>query len=193
MIRPATLHALANLRALPHARGGVAALEFALCAPILCLIFAGTADLGMVLYTKFKLDAAASAATNYAVINASSVNSTNGATLASNLASIVETSEGTSFANGTVVVNNGPSDTISGGTISAGGTASNADSCYCPTGSPTSVTWGSAVSCGSSCAGGGYAGKFVVVTASRTYTPIFSSYGIVKNGTISVGAAAQVQ
>lgn len=172
---------------------GAAALEFALCMPILCTILAGTTDLGMVLLTQFKLDAATSAATNYAVINGSSVNSTSGASLATNLATLVETSEGSGFASGAVVVNGGPSATINGGTITSGGTAANADSCYCPSGSAASLTWGSAVACGSGCPSGGYAGKFVTVVANRTYTPIFSSYGIVRSGTISASAVVQVR
>ena len=39
----------------------------------------------------------------------------------------------------------------------------------------------------------GYAGKFVTITATRQYTPIFSGYGIVQNDTITTSAAVQVQ
>jgi len=82
---------------------------------------------------------------------------------------------------------------MSGDTIALGGTASNADSCYCPAGSGSSLTWGSTFTCGNSCSAGGLAGKFVAITASRTYTPIFSSYGIVKNGTLSATAVVETQ
>jgi Flp pilus assembly protein TadG len=184
-----------SLRAFVGDRRGVAAVEFALVTPIFCLLLAGIVDLGGALYTKFKLDAAVTAGTNFAQVNAGNVSSANGQTLANNIATIVETSQGASWADDGVVVNDGPAATVSGGTSSTSGTASNADLCYCPTGTPGSFTWGSAVTCGSACPGlnTGYAGKFVTITASHGYTPIFSSYGIVQNDTISASAAVQVQ
>lgn len=174
---------------------GMAMVEFALLTPVLCLLLAGVIDLGGALYTKFKLDSAVSAGANYAQVNASNVNSTNGGSLATNIATIVETSEGAGFANDTVVVNDGPTTSITGGTASTSGTASNADLCYCPSGTAGSFTWGSSTTCGTACSGSntGFAGKFVTITANRTYTPIFSSYGIVQNDTITATAAVQVQ
>lgn len=176
-------------------RRGVAAVEFALLTPVFCLLLAGIVDLGGALYTKFKLDSAVTAGANYAQINAGNVSSTNGQTLATNIATIVETSQGSGWADDGVVVNDGPSASVSGGTASTSGTASNADLCYCPTGAPGAFTWGSSTTCGSACPGTntGYAGKFVTITATRQYTPIFSSYGIVQNNTISAAAAVQVQ
>jgi Flp pilus assembly protein TadG len=176
-------------------RRGAAAVEFALVTPIFCLLLAGIVDLGGALYTKFKLDAAVTAGANFAQLNASNVTAANGQTLANNIATIVEASEGASWADGGVVVNDGPTTTVSGGTATSSGTAANADLCYCPTGTPGSFTWGSSATCGNACPGTntGYAGKFVTITASHSYTPIFSSYGIVQNGTITASAAVQVQ
>jgi len=174
-------------------RRGVAAIEFALVTPLFCLLLAGVVDLGGALYTKFKLDSAVTAGANFAQINAANVGSANGQTLANNIAAIVESSEGSSWANDTVVVNDGPTTTISSGTSTTSGTASNADACYCPTGTASSATWGSSTTCGSACAGGGYAGKFVVITANQTYTPIFTNYGIVHDNTIATSAMVQVQ
>jgi Flp pilus assembly protein TadG len=174
-------------------RRGIAAVEFALLTPVFCLLLAGVIDLGGALYTKFKLDAAVTAGANYAQINASSVNSSNGQTLANNIATIVETSQGSGWADDGVTVNNGPTTAVTSGTATPSGTAANADACYCPSGTVGSFTWGSSATCGSSCAGGGYAGKFVTITATKTYTPIFSSYGIVQNDTITATAAVQVQ
>ncbi len=174
---------------------GVAAVEFALLTPVFCLLIAGVVDLGGALFTKFKLDAAVTAGANFAQVNASNVSSTNGQTLANNIATIVETSEGSGWANDDVVVNDGPSTTVSSGTSTTSGTAANADLCYCPSGTPSSFTWGSSATCGSACSGTdtGYAGKFVTITATKTYTPIFSGYGIVQNDTITASAAVQVQ
>ncbi|REF88043.1 TadE-like protein [Methylovirgula ligni] len=174
-------------------RAGVSAVEFALLAPIFCLLLAAAADFGGVLYVKFGLESAVSAAANYALLNASNVNSTNGGALATNLATIVESERAANWANGSIIVNNGPSATINSGAISSGGTAANANVCYCPTGSGASVTWGGAVTCGSTCASGGLAGKFISIVATRVYSPMFSSYGIVKNGAISSTAVAETQ
>lgn len=174
-------------------RAGATAVEFAIVVPLLTLLFAGIADFGNVLFQRFRLDSSVSAAANYAIVNAASVSSTGGATLASNAATILESAQGSSYANATVVVNNGPSTTITGGTASNSGTASQADGCYCPTGSASSITWGSATTCGAACPSGGLAGKFVTVVASRTYNPLFASYGIVQNGTISASTIVQVQ
>jgi Flp pilus assembly protein TadG len=182
-----------RLRAFSQARAGTAAVEFALFMPLFGLLVAGVVDLGGALWIKFKLDSAVTAGANYAQLNASNVGSTNGQALANSIATIVESSEGSSWANDTVTVNNGPATTVSSGSSTTSGTASNADACYCPTGTATSVTWGGSSTCASSCTGGGYAGKFVVITATQTYTPIFSSYGIVQNDTITASSMVQLQ
>ncbi len=174
-------------------RRGASAVEFALLAPIFLLLLAAAVDFGGVLYIKFGLENAVSAAANYALQNASSVNATSGSSLATSLAAIVQSERAANWANGSIVVNNGPTAAISGGKVTSSGTAANANSCYCPTGSGASVTWGATASCGSTCAAGGLAGKFVTIVATRTYTPMFSSYGIVKNGTISSTAVAETQ
>jgi Flp pilus assembly protein TadG len=171
----------------------MAAVEFALFLPLFGLLVAGVVDLGGALWIKFKLDSAVTAGANYAQLNASNVSSTNGQALANSIATIVESSEGSSWANDTVTVNDGPATAVTSGSATTSGTASNADACYCPTGTATSVTWGSSATCASSCAAGGYAGKFVVITATQTYTPIFTSYGIVQNDTITASSMVQVQ
>lgn len=173
---------------------GIAALEFAMVAPVFFILFTGMTDLGHGLYMRVRLEAAVAAATNYALVNANSVNSTSaGTTLATAIASLVTTSNGGTVPNATIVLNDGQTVQVSGGTQTVGGTAANADSCYCPTGSPPNWTWGSAVSCGAACTGGGTAGKFVTITASYSYTPLLSFAGFGPGGTITVDAVAQTQ
>ncbi len=123
------------------------------------------------------------------------VTSANGlaTSLASNIATVITTSNADAVASGTVVVNNGPRVAVTAGTSSSSGTATNADSCYCPAGSPTSWTWGNAVTCGNDCPGGGLAGKFVTLTLGYSFTPLLSSFGIVQDGTITAGAMVQTQ
>jgi len=166
-------------------KSGASAVEFAMVVPIFLLLLVGIADFGGALYVKFGLNSIVSAAANYALVSNASVSSSSGAGLASNLASIVSNARGTNWANGTVVVNNGPSATITSGTVSSSGTASNADLCYCPVKSSSGITWGTATACASTCGSGGIAGKFVTIVASKSYSPIFSSYGLVRNGVIS--------
>lgn len=181
------------LRALAD-RGGSAAVEFSLLLPVFCLLLVGSIDYGGVVYTKFRLNAAVSAGANYALVNASSVSSTGGTSLASSIASIMGLSSTSATTSATIVVNNGPTATSSGGTTTPSGTASNADSCYCPTISGTTITWGSAQTCGATCASGsGIAGKFVSIAAQQTYTPSFSNYGIVASNTITSWAVVQAQ
>jgi hypothetical protein len=164
----------------------VSAVEFALIAPIFGVILAGAIDIGGALFTQFGLNAAVSAGANYAMVNGSSTTSTAAGSLAMTIGDIVAGSQGSNWATATVVVNNGP-------TNSGGGSASNADSCFCPTGtSAASIAWGGALTCGSACSGGGVAGKFVAIQASRTYAPFFPVYDFI-SGTQQITASMVVQ
>jgi len=176
-----------------RSRSAIAAVEFAFIMPVFLILFIGIADLGLMLVEDYRLDQAVAAGAEYAAINASSVNSTSGATLASSIATAVENANGTAWANDTVVVNDGPSETITNGTATAGGTAANANSCYCPTGSPPSWSWGTAATCGSSCSGGGTAGKFVTITATATYTPLLTLYHFITSSTLQQSAVVETQ
>ena len=183
-----------SLRQLPTwGNAGAAMIEFAIIAPIFCLLIAGMVDLGIVLITKSRLDNAVSSASNYALVNASNADSVNGAGLAGAIASIVSSSRGPGWADSIVVVNNGPSAAIINGTPALGGNPVDADSCYCPIGSPPDWTWGAAVPCGSDCPGGAMAGKFVTIRASRAFHTLFFNYGIVRDGAIATSALVQVQ
>lgn len=172
---------------------GASAVEFALLLPVFALLLVGVIDYGGVLYKKFRLNSAVSAGANFALVNATSVSSSGGATLASSIASIMGISNTADTTQGTIVVNNGPTATFSSGSTVASGTAANADSCYCPTLSGSALSWGSAQTCGASCTGGGFAGKFVTIVARQNYTPSFSNYGLVQNGLISSSVVVQTK
>ena len=169
-----------------RADGGASAVEFALLVPIMLLLLGQMLDFGFNLVMRFSVTQAVSASSNYAVINGTSVSSTGGATLAQSLATLVPTA-----IDVTVTINNGPTATRTSGTS---GTASNANVCYCPSISGGGVSWGSSVTCGSTCAtGGGFAGKYVLITAKQMYTPIFGILGISKAGWISATSLVQAQ
>jgi Flp pilus assembly pilin Flp len=181
-----------TVRRLFRSRHGSTALEFSVIAPVIAIVFAGTADIGAVLLKQFQLDNTLSSAANYALILQASVSAANGAALAASLATIVSGSGTSVYADSLVVVNNGPRRQVVGGVATPPtSTASNADLCYCPTGTAAFV-WGAPVTCGNICSGTGLrAGKFVQIQASRAHTPLFSNYGIVRAGTISITTLVQ--
>jgi hypothetical protein len=139
-------------------------------------ILAATVDIGLLLFTTAELDAAVSAGAEYAVNNAPLVAS-NPSTLSSDIASVVDNAIGSSWATSTVNVNN----------------SNDGSHCYCPTGTPGSWTWGSTVTCGSACTGGGVGGQFVTITASRSISPLFSTFGFVPSGTVSRSALVETE
>jgi hypothetical protein len=49
------------------------------------------------------------------------------------------------------------------------------------------------MACGSVCAGGGVAGKFVLISISKPYSPMFGGYGFTQADQISVSAVVQGQ
>jgi len=188
-----TIATLRRRRSKRH-NAGVAAVEFGLLAPTFVMVFAGTVTVGDAVAVQTQLDGAVAAGINYAIVNETQASSTGGQTLANAIANLVSTSAGGNAANVTVVVNNGPTATITSGTLATSGTAANADQYYCLTGSPSSWGWGTGVaSGGGACSGSGTYGKFVTITASYTFTAFFSSYTFGLGSTISVGTAAQVQ
>jgi Flp pilus assembly protein TadG len=173
--------------------GGVAAVEFAIFAIVFLTLLAGTIDVGNVLFTEFELDSAVAAGAQAAAVNTAEVNATQGASLASSIAATVANANGTGWANVTVVVNNGPSVTISNGSTSSGGNASAADSYYCLTGTPGNWSWGGAVTAGTTCSGSIQAGQFVTITAQRTVSSFFPKFGFVPSGAIVQAAAVETQ
>lgn len=194
MIPRRFLRRLCGLAGIAH-DDGLAAVEFALLAPIYLTVFAGMVDLGNILFTNYQLDMAVTAGTQYVMVNATSVGPTNGASLATSVAAIVANAVSTGWANDTIVVNNGPTVTTTAGVAASTGVAANAASCYCPTGTASSITWGtgSTANCGTSCSGSasGTYGQFVTITASRAYSPLIASYGLVHSGTITKSVIIQ--
>jgi Flp pilus assembly protein TadG len=192
---PGALRRSSFARFLSHETTGVSAVEFALISPILLLILAGTVDIGGSLKAKFELSTAVSAGSNYALLNGANVSSTGGSALANNIVAVTASGLGGNSGNVQVVINNGASTSLNASTsvTTQTGTAANADQCYCPTNSSGSLTWGSPVTCGSICSGGGIAGKFVTISASKPYSPLFGGLGVVQGGNITVQSVVQPQ
>jgi Flp pilus assembly protein TadG len=203
MIQLNRRHRVARRRhRLGTARHAVAALEFAIVAPVFVILLVGVVDLSRALWLTMRLETAVAAATNYALVNeawantATTATAPNVTTLATNVAQIMGANLGTTLTSGSVIVNNGITALVTAGTVSTGGSA-NLAACYCPSGTTSPWTWGTAVTCGSACAtsGGaaaGYAGQFVAIHTTQTFVPIFSSYNLIPNNQISANAMVEI-
>jgi Flp pilus assembly protein TadG len=173
-------------------------VEFALVMPIFLLLLGAAVDFGVMVRTKMLLSSAVSAAADYAIGHATLVESTDGQTLAQTLATLMSSASGTAnWANSYAQVNYGPTVTINGGTSSATGTAANANLFYCPTGSLKNTTSGTGTSSSQSCGSNGlYGGKYVVLQASRNFSPMLlplSMFNLPSPYTITATSVVQVQ
>jgi Flp pilus assembly protein TadG len=178
---------------LPWRRDGTAAVELALISPLLFGLLTSIIDYSRVYRQELQLSAAVAAAAQYALLNGTTISSGNAATLAATTSGIVANSNGAAWAGGSVNVNNGATSAVSNGVTTPSGTAANANSCWCPTGGLANWSWGVAATCGSACAGGTLAGKFVTIAATRSFTAIFGAYGIIGNTTLHQSVIVQAQ
>jgi hypothetical protein len=174
-------------------RDGTAAVELALISPMLMILLAGIIDFGRAYQEEIELSSAVAAASQYALLNVASINSANASGLAATLSGIVANTNGAVWAGATVTVNGGATNVIAGGVPAASGNSANADSCWCPIGTSAAWTWGAAVPCGSACAGGTLAGKFVTIAGARQFTAIFTAYGLIGNVTLHQSTIVQAQ
>ena len=172
---------------------GTAAVELALISPMLLILLAGIIDFGRVYRQEIELSSAVAAASQYALLNAANVNSSGAARLAAAISGIVAGGNGAGWGNASVTVNGGSTSTVTSGTTTAGGTASNADNSWCPTGTAASLSWGTAVAGGSTCANGTTAGKFVTISGSRAFVAIFGGYGLIGGTTLHQSTIVQSQ
>ncbi len=171
---------------------GNAAIEFALVVPIFTLVFVASVDLGMLVFSRFQLEAAVSASASYAIAHSDQVDGSNGSELAKNLALMIA-SNYRGDATAVIQVNNGPQASYDGTKIKIGGVPAQANACYCPKGNAASVEWGAQFTCNSSCPDGGRAGRYVAVTTRQAYTPFFTMFDVVKDGFIAANAVVQTK
>jgi hypothetical protein len=168
-------------------------VELALISPLFMILLAGIVDFSRMYHDNIELAAAVAAAAQYSLVNAASINSSGAPGLAATLSLIVANSNGGAWAGAAVTVNAGPLSSVTGGSTTSGGTAANADSCWCPTGGSDAWSWGTAAVCGTTCAGGTIAGKFVTISGTRAFVAIFGSYGLIGNTTLHQSAIVQSQ
>jgi Flp pilus assembly protein TadG len=124
-------------------RRAVAAVEFAIIAPVLLLMLGSLVDTGMLEWSRSQLAVAVANGIRYAMLAGPSVT-----------ASAVQTA-----VNGAT--------TLTPITVSV-----TAPSCYCSSHSGTTTTLTAASSCTTSCLDGYKPGKYTIITATYTYPPI---------------------
>lgn len=171
---------------------GSAAIEFAVVAPLFAFVFGASIDLGVMLFTRFQLEGSVSAGISYAIAHADQVDGTNGAELAKSIAMMTTGSDRGNLT-ALVQINKGPQASYGGRTITLGGTASQANACYCPKGTADAVNWGSQQTCGTVCPDGGRAGRYVSVAVRQTYTPFFPMLNFAESGVINASAMVQTK
>lgn len=172
---------------------GTAIIEFTLVLPILVLLLAMAIDFGAVLHTRFRLNAAMSAGANYAIVHGKRANQLEAVDLARDIATLVGNNQGPDWANVSSLVNNGPLVVRDTHGTTESGSAAHIQDCYCLAAYAAAPVWGGAGSCGEECPSGGYAGRFVLIEASRAHNPVFSNYGMVSDGRLSAHALVQIQ
>jgi Flp pilus assembly protein TadG len=185
----------AGRRSLLRRREGTAAVELALISPLLMLLLAGIIDFGRAFREEIELASAVAAASQYALLNVATINSAGAAGLATALTGIVANTNGPGWAGASVTVNDGATNAIAAGVTTTSGTAANANSCWCPTGVGVAWSWGSPVGCGSTCVGGGgtLAGKYVTIAGTRSFTAIFTGYGVIGDIKLHQNSVVQAQ
>jgi Flp pilus assembly protein TadG len=157
-----------------HDERGIAAVEFALVAPVLLMILGGIADFGLLMVGKSQLSDAVGQGIQYALASGPSVA---GATVrnliqaAAPLAGLVPT----------------VTATVTG------------PACYCTSGTPVALVTPSTAltgsyTCTGTCAGSGVApGAYIIVTATYSYQPIMPFYSNLSTTTVSETATARLQ
>ena len=173
-------------------RRGAVAVEFAIIAQVFAVLFAGTAEIGLIYAKRLQLSNTLATASNFAMVNPAAVSATGGAGLAATLGAILSNDGILAPATVAIVINNGPRRNIANNVATTSGEANDADRCWCPTGS-TTIAWGVATTCGSACANGLRAGKFVELHVSRAHTALFAGIGGVRNGRISQMSLVQTE
>jgi Flp pilus assembly protein TadG len=153
------------LKAIVSATHGSSAIEFGLLAPILIFLTIGVVDLGIGLYQKQQVQAAAQAGAQAALSGGASVN--------------------TSAATFTTNIENAVSSATNLSSISA----SAATSCGCPSG--TSVT--PVNTCGTACQSGANPNTYVTVGATATYKPLLSYPALGNSVTLHATAMVRIK
>lgn len=155
---------------------GVAAVEFAIFAPLFLILIVGLVDLGFAYHAKLKVNAAISAASYYAFQKGQAVTTATAATYLATVEGVASSSLAglSNDLSVQAVLNDDP-------------TGSAASTTFCVSGYPPVFTTAGATSV--SCGGNLTSGKFVKISVSGHIEPIFLSANLFK-GYLAVADSA---
>ena len=149
------------------ANAGVAAVEFAIAAPILLMLAGAFADFGLAYQTDARLAAAVSTGADYAFVQAQA---NGGAVSTTAVAAAVTAALGLNGAH----------------------TNASSPGLFCPSdaGSVTRLVPGTA---GTACADGSFPGTYTTISVSYTYQPLMPLYSMLAPTTLSVSGTVRLQ
>jgi len=145
----------------------VAAVEFAIAAPVLLILLGGAADFGIVNYSRAALANAVASGAQYAYLTGTGVT-------ASNVRTLVQT---TSYLSGATATVTGPN-------------------CDCVTGATPTMTLMTAGVCAPTpptCTDGSTAGTYIIVSATYSYTAILGGYAYPASFSMTEAATMRLQ
>jgi Flp pilus assembly protein TadG len=152
-----------------------AALEFAMASPLLIIMIAGAADLGLGQYDRAVIANAVAAGAEYAYQNGATFASQNCSTCLSKIQGVVQNVSGLPNASSTVTV------TLSGSSVTGPGW-------YCVTGTAPTVSGSNS---GGTCSDGSAAGYYIPIQASYTNSGLFG--GFMSNWPLTITEQATVR
>ncbi len=152
---------------------GIAAMEFGLLVPVLVVIFLGIVDFSVAYHDQLQLSSALASAADYAFTQGQTES---GATLTTDVTNFVRTVSPIPLSAVSATYNNGGSAT----------------SCYCVSGSPSTYTQ---TTCGAACTdgSGSTAGKYISISASFSFTPLFPLQTVVFGNSYSQSVTVRLQ
>jgi Flp pilus assembly protein TadG len=151
----------------------VAAVEFAIAAPVMLAFLGGVVDFGLAYYDQSRVGAGVGAGAEYALLNYSTVLASPATAQSTTIPNLVKSASG-----------------LTGMTVTVTGLSPAV--CYCvSSGPPPSVTAQS--SCSATCSNGAPAGYYVFITGSYTYHAMLPGYSHLANPTITETATVQIK
>ncbi len=169
-------------------RRGVAAVEFAILAPLFLLVLGATAGIGLGVVSKIRANEAVSAAAHGALIAGDSLKAGTADQTAADLATILR--RAWTVPDEAVVrieFNGARTYRFAGREAVAAGATAAVDECRCPTRADGAVQWGDAVGCGQPCSDAGIASRYVLIDVAVPASPVFASF------VPTIGSALHVQ
>lgn len=136
---------------------GVAAVEFAILAPVVLLLLLAVIEIGSAIFYRFGVNSAVSAATSFVILSGkTSYERSYGEELVRQLMAEAKIEAAFVNINNSLIVSSSRDGDISVQNLSA-----SSRDCYCPSRQEGEFTWGNSVSCSSPCSEGGSAGKYL--------------------------------